>query len=173
MSAGDIVYGDCTNASCVELEHAWADLFANPDFAAARSSLPILGVLDDHDYGQNDCHASNPFKETAKNIFLRRFNVPASDPRRSRPGLYREWSFGPVGQRVQLIVLDTRYFRSPFKDSTCLGCPGRERYAPYEGNEGEGKTMLGEEQWAWLERTLRQPADLRLVFSTIQVGGAL
>jgi alkaline phosphatase D len=29
--------------------------------------------------------------------------------------------------------------------------------------------MLGAAQWAWLERQLRQPADLRLVVSSIQI----
>jgi alkaline phosphatase D len=30
-------------------------------------------------------------------------------------------------------------------------------------------TILGEDQWAWLAKQLRQPADLRLIVSSIQV----
>lgn len=33
-------------------------------------------------------------------------------------------------------------------------------------------TMLGEEQWHWLEGVLRQPADVRLVLSSIQLAVA-
>ena len=42
-------------------------------------------------------------------------------------------------------------------------CSGRERYLPYNSSsgEGEGMTMLGEAQWAWLREQLLQPAEVR------------
>ena len=166
---GDIVYGDCSNVSCVELDQAWADLFSNPDFSAARMRLPITGIPDDHDYGQNDCDASNPYKEVAKRMFLDRFGVAVSDERRKRGGLHQEWTFGPPGKKLQIILLETRWFRSAFKRTMCSDCIGR--YVPYSEPESRGKTILGEQQWAWLEEKLRKPADLRLIFSTIQVRG--
>jgi alkaline phosphatase D len=53
------------------------------------------------------------------------------------------------GLRIQTILLDTRYFRSP------LG-------------SGESGTILGSAQWDWLEYQLRQSADLRIIASSIQ-----
>ena len=50
---GDIVYGDCKrDGDCAPLYAAWADLFANGHFSRARAEMPMMGVLDDHDYGQ-------------------------------------------------------------------------------------------------------------------------
>ena len=52
---GDIVYGDCKrDGDCAPLYTAWADLFANDHFSRARAEIPMMGVLDDHDYGQGD-----------------------------------------------------------------------------------------------------------------------
>jgi alkaline phosphatase D len=67
---------------------------------------------------------------------------------------------------VQVILLDTRYFRSPLRPTDRRGAPGRERYLP---DDDPAKTMLGEAQWAWLAERLREPAELRLVVSSVQV----
>jgi alkaline phosphatase D len=67
---------------------------------------------------------------------------------------------------VQVIVLDTRWFRSPLKRTDQRDAPGKERYVP---DPDPAKTMLGAAQWAWLEEQLRQPAELRLVYSSVQV----
>jgi alkaline phosphatase D len=67
---------------------------------------------------------------------------------------------------VQVILLDTRWFKSPWKPTDQRNAPGKERYVP---DEGAFKTMLGEAQWKWLEAQLRKPAELRLVVSSIQV----
>ena len=64
--AGDLVYGDCLDASCPELTRAWEHLFANPNLRDAAAELPMVGMLDDHDYGQNDANANNPWKHFAK-----------------------------------------------------------------------------------------------------------
>lgn len=173
---GDIVYGDCTNSSyCGNLPTAWRDLFGNVNFQAATRALPMMGMLDDHDYGANDCHMGVPeyesWKAYAKDIFLERFGVPSSDERRFREGLYTHRTFGPAGRRTQLVLLDTRWFRSKFLDTPCPYCPGKERYVPYnESNHpSPSLSMLGETQWRWLEGVLREPADLRIVTSTVQV----
>src|SRR3546814_8914212 len=39
----------------------------------------------------------------------------ADDPRRRREGVYHARTYGPDGMRVQVILLDTRYFRSALK----------------------------------------------------------
>jgi alkaline phosphatase D len=38
----------------------------------------------------------------------------------------------------------------------------------YVANEDKGATLLGEEQWHWLERQLLKPANVRIVVSSIQ-----
>jgi alkaline phosphatase D len=67
---------------------------------------------------------------------------------------------------VQVILLDTRFFRSPLKPTDQRNAPGRERYLP---DEDPTKTMLGEAQWAWLADRLREPAEVRLIVSSVQV----
>jgi alkaline phosphatase D len=172
---GDIVYGDCSNSSyCGELPTAWRDLFGNANFQAATRALPMMGILDDHDYGVNDGHRGVPeyesWKAYAKELFMERFGVPSSDERRFREGLYTHRTFGPTGKRTQVVILDTRWFRSKFLDTPCPSCPGRERYVPYnQSDRAPSLTMLGETQWRWLEGVLREPAELRILVSTIQV----
>lgn len=168
---GDLVYGDCARPSCPELPAAWERLFALPEFVRAASTLPMAGLLDDHDYGENDADARNQFKGYAKSLFLARFGVAPDDARWSRPGLYTADTYGPPGRRVQILRVDTRWFRSPFQPTDCYMCPGKERYVPYPAGSAQsaGKTMLGEEQWAWLERQLEEPAEIRLIVSTVQV----
>ena len=54
----------------------------------------------------------------------------------------------------------------PLKPTDQPGAAGKERYVP---DDDPGKTMLGEVQWAWLADRLREPAELRLIVSSIQV----
>ena len=80
--------------------------------------------------------------------------------------MYDARTFGPPSMRVQVILLDTRFFRSPLKPTDERGAPGKERYLP---DDDPAKTMLGDAQWAWLAERLREPAALRLIVSSIQV----
>jgi alkaline phosphatase D len=67
---------------------------------------------------------------------------------------------------VQVILLDTRTFRSPLRPTDERHAPGKENYVP---DASPDKTMLGAAQWRWLEEVLEEPADLRLIGSSIQV----
>ena len=102
----------------------------------------------------------------AKELFLKFWKVPADDIRRTRDGIYDSRIIGPPGMRVQIILLDLRWFRSPLKASDQRGAPGKERYVP---DPDPAKTMLGPVQWAWLAGELRKPAELRLIVSSTQV----
>src|SRR5437764_633783 len=86
--------------------------------------------------------------------------IPELAPRRTRAGVYHALVLGPPGRRTQIILLDTRYFRSPLRPD------GGGGYLP---QHDPGATMLGEVQWKWFAEQLRVPADLRLVVSSIQV----
>ena len=72
---------------------------------------------------------------------------PADDVRRTREGIYNARIIGPPGMRVQVILLDVRWFRSPLKLTDQRDAPGKERYLP---DADPAKTMLGDVQWAWL-----------------------
>ena len=165
---GDNVYGDVRSddPTMPELRGAYYQLARSEEFAALRADVPILPIWDDHDYGANDQGRGFPQRETAEAIFEDAWALAADDPRRARPGVYHETSVGPDGQRVQVILLDTRFFRSDLEATDAFGAPGKERYVP---TDDPAQTMLGAEQEAWLAEALAEPADLRVVVSSVQV----
>ncbi len=171
MMLGDNVYADSVGSrdigpDLMEMRRAYAMLGDQTGFRELRSKVPLLAVWDDHDYGLNDGGEENPIKVEAKSVFADFFDVPADDPMRSREGTYRAGVYGPPGRRVQIILLDTRYFRSPLKPTDQRNAPGKQRFVP---DDDPKKTMLGEAQWRWLEDQLREPAELRLIVSSVQV----
>ncbi len=163
---GDNVYASERPWSLARLQAAYAQQAAVPGFARLRHIVPHLAIWDDHDYGSNDAGFEFAHKQASKAAFLEFWKTPADDPRRSRDGLHHAQMFGPPQQRVQVILLDTRWARSPLKASDHPGAPGKERYMP-DGDPA--KTMLGDAQWRWLEAQLREPAQLRFLVSGIQV----
>ena len=163
---GDNVYASDPPFSLANLRQAYVAAGAIPALQRLRAAVPHYAIWDDHDYGVNDGGMEFPHKHDAKQAFLDYWKAPAGDIRRSRDGIYDSQVVGPPGQRVQIIGLDTRWFRSPLKLTDERGKPGRERYLP---DSNPAKTLLGEAQWRWLGEQLRQPADLRLIVSGIQV----
>ncbi len=166
---GDNVYGDTRrgNADLPNLRQQYADLANREEFARLRASTPMLQTWDDHDYGLNDAGGDFAFKRWAKEIFLTFWGADETSVHRTREGLYDSRIYGPEGKRVQIIMLDTRSFRSsPLIPSDDRGAPGKERYLK---SNDPAMTMLGEAQWQWFADELKKPADIRLVVSSIQV----
>ena len=163
---GDNVYGDVrsNDAALPELKAAYMRLARSEPFARVRAAAPMLTTWDDHDYGLNDAGGDYRFKEQSEALFEHVWDV--KDERANRPGVYGSWVVGEEGRLVQIIMLDTRYFRSSLKPTDEFGARGKERYLP---DPDPTKTMLGEAQWAWLEAELQKPADLRLLVSSVQV----
>jgi len=165
LMLGDNVYGDTEDMAV--LREKYAALAAQPAFAALRARVPIVAVWDDHDYGANDAGREYPRRRESQQEFLDFFGVPADSPLRTQAGIYRSCTVGPPGRRVQFVCLDTRSHRSP------LVAAPRVRRAlgdgPYWPTSDPDATVLGAEQWAWLADVLREPADLRIVLSSIQV----
>lgn len=162
---GDNVYCELPY-SLARLRRAYALAAESRGMSRLRRSVPHLAIWDDNDYGMNDGGADFAFKAESKAEFLEFWKLPADDPRRSREGLHHAQVFGPPGQRVQVILLDGRWFRSPWKRTDQRDAPGKERYVP---DADPAKTMLGQAQWRWLEQQLREPAEVRLIVSGIQV----
>ena len=166
---GDNVYGDVTTADLRDLRTAYATARIVPGMARLRQSVPHLAVWDDHDYGVNDGGAEYPKRRESQQLFLDFFGAPADDVRRTRDGVYSSSVIGPEGRRTQIILLDTRFFRSPLKPTTKTAEPGEGFRGRYGENVDPGATVLGEEQWRWLAEQLKTPADLRVIASSVQV----
>ena len=166
--AGDTLYPAVENAdpALPSLHAAYDELAVNRRFTGVRERMPVLAVWDDHDYGINDGGGDFAAKLSSEALFEDRWALSPRDPRRARDGIYHSVTLGPPGRRMQLILLDTRFFRSPLRRSDRPGEPGAERYLP---DPDPRKTLLGAAQWQWLEEQLAQPADLRLLVSSIQV----
>ncbi|MEO1658769.1 MAG: alkaline phosphatase D family protein [Pseudomonadota bacterium] len=165
---GDNVYGDVEDPSdpaANELRDAYQALAERPEFQRLVASSPLLTTWDDHDYGLNDAGGELPIKASTEHIFEEFWNLGPDDERRNRPGIYTAKTYGPAGQRVQIILLDTRFFRSALTRKP----EGDTRPGRYLPSEDANQTMLGAEQEAWLAEALSEPADLRILVSSIQV----
>jgi len=154
---GDNIYGDTEDM--LLMKKKYVRLASKPEFARFRSQVPIVATWDDHDYGVNDGGREYPQKEESKRLMLDFFREPQGSERRMRPGVYTSYTMGPPGRVVQLILLDLRWFRGPLVYDAA-----NDAYLP----DKTGATMLGAEQWAWLEAELRKPADLRIIASSTQ-----
>jgi alkaline phosphatase D len=175
---GDNIYGDTRDMA--ELRAKYAMLAAIPGFRRLRERAQVLAIWDDHDYGENDAGAEYPMKEESRRIFCDFWGESASSPRRSRDGIYAAYVFGPAGRRLQLILPDLRFNRTPILERDLAGTEyktwaeslheaGKPVYGPYERNPEPAATMLGENQWRWLEGQLAVPAQLRILCSSLQV----
>ena len=88
---------------------------AVPGYQKLLKTCPVLATWDDHDYGKNDAGVEYPQKDQSQQLFLDFYGIPKDSPRRTQKGVYDSVTYGPEGKRVQIIVLDLRYFRSPLK----------------------------------------------------------
>ena len=172
LMMGDNVYGDMdgkqvlsNQAELDELRESFRDLAARPDFQAVRAAHPMMVAWDDHDYGANDGGKDFPFRRLSERIHERFWGLEKQDVG-AWPGTYYARTFGPEGKRTQIIMLDTRFFRTPLTRTDEYGAKGKERYVP---SADVRQDMLGTDQWTWLENQLQQPADLRLIVSSVQV----
>ena len=162
---GDNIYGDTTDMKVFKKRYqALANMKA---YQELQAQTKVLATWDDHDYGTNDGGKSYSKREESQQLFLDFFNEPKDSVRRTRPGIYTSYSFGKEGQVVQIILLDTRYFRDElpkYKGEQKAGTVGW-----YEPTKDTTKTLLGADQWKWLEEQLQVEADVRILASSIQM----
>jgi len=164
---GDNIYGDTNDMGLLRAKYG---LLGNqPGYRKLKQTCPIAATWDDHDYGADDSGVEYPMKRESQQIFLDFFEAPPNDARRSREGVYSANVYGPVGKQVQLILLDTRYFRSPLKVGYKPGEPGEGYRGKYAPNTDPDSTILGATQWSWLAEQLKVPAELRIIGSSIQL----
>jgi alkaline phosphatase D len=175
---GDNIYGDTRDPAVLEAKYA--EFAAQPGFRKLRDRTPVLATWDDHDYGEDDAGVDYPMKEASQRIFCDFWGEPADSPRRVRDGIYDAVEFSAGGRRLQVLLPDLRFNRTPirmldlggkaYEDWAAeLQRAGRPVPGPYERNPDPQATMLGERQWRWLEDQLARPADLRILASSLQV----
>lgn len=165
---GDNIYGDTEDMDL--LRARYAQLGNQPGYQRLLAQTPVIATWDDHDYGANDAGAEYPQKVASKQIFLDFFGEPTASERRQRDGgIYTSYAYGHEGQRVQVILLDTRWARTPLARVSDAEYTERrrQRIGPYTATTAPDAQMLSEAQWAWLAEQLQQPAELRLIATSI------
>jgi alkaline phosphatase D len=161
---GDTIYGDSDDVAVLAAKYEL--LGQSPELASLRAAMPTIATWDDHDLGRNDVGKEYPHKPESKALFLDFWEEPAGSPRRARDGIYTSYLYDEPGGTLQVILLDTRWFRDALDPNTDPA-NFKNDYMP---TMDTSRTILGAEQWAWLEGELQKPADVRIIGTSIQLG---
>lgn len=146
---------------------------SSPNMAIVQRSCcapPISRILinfpsADHDFAWNNYGDNYDCPQSSQNEFVYHFGIPESDPRHpaqganQQAGIYSSYMFQtPTGDNgIHLINLDARSHRSP-------------TFAKYGSCKGAASTMLGPEQWTWLEgELLSRTSKIKIIGSGTQV----
>lgn len=167
---GDNIYGDTDDMKVLKAQYD--QLAAKEEFQQLQQQTQVLATWDDHDYGRNDAGKEYAFKEASKKLFLDFFKEPVNSERRKREGIYTSYIY-PIGsKRLQIILLDNRTFRDELR--LYKGELKNDKRFFYELNyyphTDTTTTLLGTQQWQWLEQELQKKADLRIIGSGSQFG---
>lgn len=157
---GDIVYADSDQPEQIRMHYN--KQLSNPLYSEILESIPVYGTWDDHDYGLNDGGREFSIKSESQQLFLDFLQVESNDPRRQREGVYTSHMLHSEGKNIEIVILDTRYFRSELAKG--------ENGNRYGETNDPSATMLGDAQWIWLTDQLNNSnADLLVLVSSIQV----
>ena len=155
---GDNVYGDDNSSGELNiLQKAYSK--QKLKLPSWLSEKDIYSIWDDHDYGENDGGNSYKGKKESQELFLNFWGIPNDDQRHTQEGVYFNHEFMADGVRVHLIGLDTRYFRSELDGG----------FRSYKVNDNDQATILGTNQWSWLNKTIKKDADLIILMTSIQL----
>jgi len=141
-----------------------------PEYRQVRETIPFLATWDDHDSGQNDAGMDNPLKDEARKVFVNYWGYLKQSLPKNQKAIYHSRIIGDNKHKVQIIMLDTRYDRTPliknpdYKYDEKVFLP--KVYFP---NDDKNARILSDEQWQWLSTELKKPADLKIIVSSIQV----
>ncbi|MBC8352696.1 MAG: alkaline phosphatase D family protein [Planctomycetes bacterium] len=154
VPTGDTVYLDseAPRARTVELARLhWQRMYSLPRHVEFHRNVPGYWEVDDHDAWANDCWPTmkaawmNPLT-FVEGFGIYREQVPMGDM------TYRTVRWG---KGLQIWMVEGRLYRSP---NTM--------------NDSPGKTIWGDEQLAWLQRTIEQSdADFRVLVSPTPIVG--
>lgn len=156
---GDNIYGDTYDMGLMKSKYDMQK--GRPSYQKLISSAEIYGIWDDHDYGINDGGKEYRMKEESKKLMLDFLDIPESHDVWNHPGGYQSYDINDGDLKIKLLLLDTRYFRDTLERN--INPP--PNYLPNASG-----TILGEEQWRWLEKELTgSDADIHLIGSSIQL----
>lgn len=156
---GDNIYADTEDMRAMDSMYQVQK--TDPVYQQLIRKARVVGIWDDHDYGLNDGGKEFGPKAASRDLMLKFLDVPQSHPVWKRQGGYQSYTFGSKGKTLKVILLDARYFRDELRRST-------EPNKRYETNENGD--ILGEAQWKWLEKELKNnKALLTLIGSGIQI----
>ena len=168
---GDNVYGDTLDMQL--LASKYQTLGKIPGIKTLMNNTEVIAIWDDHDFGADDAGQEYPQKEASRQLMLDFFNEPAESVRRSRSdGIYTAYSYGSDEQKVQVILPDLRWNRSALNrvsEQEYQGPRKAKNMGPYQPDEGAQASMLGEQQWQWLEQQLQVPARIKIIASSLQL----
>ena len=157
---GDNVYGDIPSGKLNKMHEAYklqAEMI--PSWLFEKN---VEMIWDDHDFGENDGGSSYPLKHEAKKLYLDFWEIPNDDIRHQRDGIYTNKLIYIDNFIINLILLDTRYFRSDLKKTKGVK-------PVYLKNEELNATILGYDQWSWLLEVMKVKSDLTIIATSIQL----
>jgi len=146
------------------MESMYNNQKTNLYYSSFVESLPnsVLGVWDDHDYGKNDAGKEWTFKDEAKALYMNFLDIDSTHAMANSKGAYYSKAFEVGDQEVKIYLLDSRYFREGLIEAD----DPDKRYQPHTTSDS---TLLGSEQWVWLEKEMKSSeADFNIFVSSIQ-----
>ena len=153
---GDNIYSDTEDPEVLVEQYGIQK--SHKTYQEFISKVPVIGIWDDHDYGVNNGGKEYPIRWESQQAMMDFLDVPQDDRRRKEPGAYASYEYGSPEKKVKIILLDARYFRDP------VNIENRTIIPNYDG------TILGKEQWSWLENELNDPeVDVLILACGIQI----
>ncbi|RTZ06989.1 alkaline phosphatase family protein [Flavobacterium bomense] len=157
---GDNVYSDTEDMQF--LKNNYEIQKQDADYLTFIKDKIVLGTWDDHDYGANDAGEEYSFKRKSQQLLLDFLGTSKNASERKRDGVYTAKTIEVNGNKIKVIILDSRFFRTALTKATDL----KKRFQPNTAGEG---TMLGNAQWKWLENELQtSEAQFNVIVSSIQ-----
>ncbi len=151
IQSGDTVYYDRVEPLAKNMDLAryrWGRMYALPFQREFHRSIPSYWMHDDHDLLKDDAYPGQTYGDLTweQGVQIWREQIPQSD----KP--YRTFRWG---KDLQIWLPEGREFRSPNKMK-----------------DSPEKSILGKEQWAWLEETMKaSDATFKLYISATPVVG--
>jgi len=151
IQTGDTLYYDKPQPFATDMPTArykWNRIYALPYLREFHQSIPSYWMHDDHDVLKDDCWPGQKSGDLTweQGLKIWREQVPQND----KPYRTLRW-----GKHLQIWLPEGREYRSPNT---------RE--------DGPEKTILGMEQWEWLEKTMKESdATFKLYISATPVVG--
>lgn len=168
---GDNIYGDTENIQ--ELADKYVRLGNISGIKTLRKNTDTIAIWDDHDYGENDAGVEYPQKEASRKLMLDFWHEPKTSPRYTRKsGIYTAYTYGEDKQKVHVILPDLRWNRDALNSVSkqdYISDRKPKNMGPYSPSVVKNASMLGEEQWQWLENELQKPSAIKIIASSLQL----